>query len=187
MLTAIISKLIQEDQEYALVGYGRGYELIHHAANLGLYHTVKRLIEITPTSIHAKGEYGRTPLHMAVFRLDSALTTLLIAKGTYVNSQTKAEDHLRTAAHILFDRLSAIVTSGNFNEETKLQATTIINSFYAERSFDPNIKNAKDETVSDCLVAFNKLLLEKLPVTEANTFIGSLKVNSVQHNINMAI
>ncbi len=182
-LDALIAQSIIDDTEYQLNGYGEGYTTVHHAANLGLCHTTKRLFEITPAHIHAKGEFDRTLLHMAIFRLDSAMVILLLAAGVPINAQTNAEDHLRSAAHILFDRLSNQLSAGHFSDAMKIQASLIINALFNQSEFDGRVTNAQGESVNDCFAKFKQKILDKLPEQEANAFIAGLQVRNNSHNL----
>lgn len=77
-----------------------GYSAIHWAAKAGHYDIVKFLLDQDKSLANAKGEYGRTPLIMAIHNLHYNVAELLLKNGADPNAQTTKEDHKLTALHI---------------------------------------------------------------------------------------
>lgn len=78
----------------------QGYSAIHWAAKAGHYDIVKFLLDQDKSLANAKGEYGRTPLIMAVHNLHYNVAELLLKNDADPNAQTTEEDHKLTALHI---------------------------------------------------------------------------------------
>jgi len=62
---------------------------IHHAALMGDLVKLKMILEIDPQLVHARNNYGNTPLHYAAFcgRINTA--EYLLARGANVNAVNK--------------------------------------------------------------------------------------------------
>ncbi|CAF24338.1 ankyrin repeat domain-containing protein [Candidatus Protochlamydia amoebophila] len=80
------------------------YQPIHWAAKKGAYSVVKYLLDRIDRDnkkglVNARGEYGRTPLHMSVFNGRVQTTQLLIEEGADINAQAGLDEHLLTPLH----------------------------------------------------------------------------------------
>jgi hypothetical protein len=76
-----------------------GYQAIHTAAKNGDEAIAGRLLRKKALIATAKGEYGRTPLHMAAYNGRDTLIPLLLHCGADVNSCTTDEDGKKTPLH----------------------------------------------------------------------------------------
>ncbi|MCE5317561.1 MAG: ankyrin repeat domain-containing protein [Parachlamydia sp.] len=67
-----------------------GYQSLHWAAKVGDVKIVKELLDhkTNPIDINCRGEYGRTPLHMAVYNRHLAVAEVLLSRGADVNALT---------------------------------------------------------------------------------------------------
>lgn len=74
-----------------------GYQAIHYAAKNGDESLVQALM--APITRDAKGEYGRTPLHMAAFQGKASVVRCLIEGGANINALTEDSGNKTTPLH----------------------------------------------------------------------------------------
>ncbi|WP_213106438.1 ankyrin repeat domain-containing protein [Candidatus Protochlamydia amoebophila] len=96
-----IVKILMENGADATALDKYGYQSIHWAAKQGAYMIVRHLLggNNKKELVNARGEYGRTPLHMSVYNGRLQTTQLLIEAGANINAQVNADDNLLTPLH----------------------------------------------------------------------------------------
>lgn len=91
---AVVKFLLDQGAKPSLTN-SRGYRAIHWAAKAGMASIIEELLKANPDDLNCKGEYGRTPLHMAVHNGQLEAVRLLIRRKADVNARCdKGEDEI---------------------------------------------------------------------------------------------
>lgn len=125
-------KILLRNRAYPMAVDTHGYQPLHWAAKMGNDKEVECLLKDPrkKSFINGRGEYDRTPLHMAVFNRWIDIAALLIKNGADVNAQSNDEEQGVTPLHYA-------VEQGN------LEMVRLLTSF---EQLNVNIKNSKGFT-----------------------------------------
>ena len=159
------SQLITIVAALLVVGCGPSVD-IHQAAHDGDIQAVKQYLNASG-DVNAKGEDGRTPLHVAVIGRQKKIVKLLLAEGADVNAKNRVEltplyhaaiyGHTEVAEFLIAK--GANVNAKDKNGSTPLHLATagdrkgIVELFIA-KSADVNAKNKGGRTPLDSAIAF---------------------------------
>ncbi len=99
---AICTKILLENgADPTAIDY-YGYQPLHFAAQQGHVGAIVCLLGADPKLVNAKGEYGRTPLHMSVFNGHIQTTRLLILRKADINEKADGEGGV-TPLHVAIE------------------------------------------------------------------------------------
>ena len=96
LLNEILSHRLPANEKVHLEKDPEGYTLLHIAAKFGLQDDVIRLIEQHAIAVDVRGDFQRTPLHMASYNGKVAAARALLECGADINAQTNEKDSQTT-------------------------------------------------------------------------------------------
>jgi ankyrin repeat protein len=111
-----------------------GYQPIHWASKKGLEEVIMLLVNQHQCDVNAKGEFGRTPLHMAAHNGHPNICKFLIKKGANINSKTNELDGCLTPLH----------------EAVMLQKTLVVVELLKSKSLNVNLVNGQNHSPLYC-------------------------------------